>query len=164
LIGQAVFNGSIDGIRLPTASSGLALSVGYETREENGSLEPDECLKLAPSSCQGGAGGNILPISGGFKVDEFFLEGFLPLVNDVYLIDSLNFEFGYRASDYSTVGNADTWKAGLNWTLNDQFLVRVMQQEATRAPNVEELFFSPENYWIKQCNVGSMFCRQCSKH
>ena len=159
LIGQAVFNGSIDGIRLPTASSGLALSVGYETREENGSLEPDECLKLAPSSCQGGAGGNILPISGGFKVDEFFLEGFLPLVNDVDLIDSLNFEFGYRASDYSTVGNADTWKAGLNWTLNDQFLVRVMQQEATRAPNVEELF-SPittglDNATSDPCSVAN---------
>ena len=122
LIGQVIFDGTVPAVRLPAADSALALSVGYETREENGSLDPDECLKLAPASCQGGAGGNLLPISGGYKVD------------------SLNFEFAYRASDYSTIGNANTWKAGLNWRIDDQFLVRVMQQEATRAPNIEELF------------------------
>ena len=55
-------------------------------------------------------------------------------------VDSLNFEFAYRASDYSTVGNTNAWKTGLNWRIDDQFLVRVMQQQATRAPNIEELF------------------------
>ncbi|MEX0964049.1 MAG: TonB-dependent receptor [Pseudohongiellaceae bacterium] len=116
------------------------MSVGFETRDEFGSLNPDECLKLAPASCQGGAGGNLLPIAGGFRVDEFFMEGFLPLVDGMDFVESLNFEFGYRDSDYNTVGNVDTWKAGLNWTINDQLLVRVMEQEATRAPNIAELF------------------------
>lgn len=139
-IGQIILDGPVDFVQLPTASTPLALSVGYEFRDEYGSLNPDECLKLAPASCQGGAGGNLLPISGGFKVDEFFVEGFLPLVDGVNLIDSLNFEFGYRDSDYNTIGNVDTWKAGLNWRINDQFLVRVMEQEATRAPNIAELY------------------------
>lgn len=139
-IGQIVLDGPVDFVQLPTASTPLALSVGFETRDEYGSLNPDECLKLAPASCQGGAGGNLLPIAGGFKVDEFFVEGFMPLIDGMNLVDSLTFEFGYRDSDYNTVGNVDTWKAGLNWTINDQFLVRVMEQEASRAPNIAELY------------------------
>jgi len=158
-IGQIVLDGPVDFVQLPTASTPLALSVGYEFRDEFGSLNPDECLKLAPASCQGGAGGNLLPIAGGFKVDEFFVEGFLPLVDGRDFVESLNFEFGYRDSDYNTVGNVDTWKAGLNWTINDQLLIRVMQQQATRAPNVSELF-SPvttalRNATLDPCSVAN---------
>lgn len=158
-IGQVILSGPVDAVRLPTASSGLALSLGFETRDEFGSLEPDECLKLAPASCQGGAGGNLLPIAGGYTVDELFFEGALPLVDGVNFVDALNFEFGYRESDYSTVGKVDTWKAGLNWTVNNQLLIRVMQQQATRAPNVEELF-SPvttalRNATLDPCSVAN---------
>lgn len=156
-IGQIVLDGPVDFVQLPTASTPLALSVGYETRDEFGSLNPDECLKLAPASCQGGAGGNLLPIAGGFKVDEFFMEGFLPLVEGLDFVESLNLEFGYRDSDYNTIGSVDTWKVGLNWSVNDQLLLRVMQQEATRAPNVSELF-SPvttglDNAQFDPCSV-----------
>ena len=158
-VGIIALDGPVDFVQLPTASTPLALSVGFETRDEFASLEPDECLKLAPASCQGGAGGNLLPIAGGFKVDEFFMEGLLPLVDGVDFVESLNFEFGYRDSDYNTVGNVSTWKAGLNWTINDQLLVRVMQQEATRAPNVSELF-SPvttalRNATLDPCSVAN---------
>jgi len=158
-IGQVILNGPVDAIQLPTASTPLALSVGFETRDKFGSLNPDECLKLAPASCQGGAGGNILPIAGGYRVDELFIEGFLPLVDGMDFVEALNFEFGYRDSDYDTVGRVDTWKAGLNWTINDQLLVRVMQQEATRAPNVSELF-SPvttglDNATLDPCSIAN---------
>lgn len=139
-IGQIVLDGPVAFAQLPSASTPLALSVGFETRDELGSLEPDECLKLAPASCQGGAGGNLLPISGGFRVDEFFVEGFLPLVDGMDFVESLNFEFGYRDADYDTVGNVDSWKVGINWTINDQLRFRVMEQEANRAPNIQELF------------------------
>jgi outer membrane receptor protein involved in Fe transport len=133
-------SGPVDVAQLPTAASPLSLSLGYEHREENGSFVPDECLKLAPASCQGGAGGNQLPISGGFTVEEFFLEGYLPLVEDMAFAQSLSLEFGFRTSDYNITGSNDTWKAGLNWQPIDSLMVRVMQQEATRAPNVAELF------------------------
>ena len=139
-IGTVIVSGPVDFVELPWASLPLAMSFGYESRDEFGSYTPDECLKLAPASCQGGAGGNVLPVGGGFKVDEFFLEGNLPLIDGVDFIDSMVFEFGYRDSDYSTTGKNNTWKAGLNWRVNDQLLLRVMQQDATRAPNVGELF------------------------
>lgn len=140
LIVNATVGGVIRGAQLPTAQNPIAFNVGYETREENGSLNPDECLKLAPSSCQGGAGGNILPITGGFKVDEYFAETIIPLVEGMDFVESLSLELGYRASDYNISGTTDTWKAGLAWRPVDSLLVRVMQQKASRAPNVGELF------------------------
>ncbi len=137
---NATFNGPVNVAQLPWALSPLLLSVGYEDRREEASLDPDECLKLAPASCQGGAGGNILPISGGVEVQEFILEGYLPIVDNAPFARSLGLEIGWRRSDYDLIGAVNTWKLGLNWQPIDQLLVRVMQQQAIRAPNVEELF------------------------
>lgn len=139
-VGQIIVNGPVDFITSPYADAGLLMSFGYEYRQEKGSLEPDECLKLAPASCQGGAGGNLLPIDGGFKADEFFVEGILPLASGLAYAEQLDVEFGYRAADYDSVGSVNTWKFGLSWRPLDNLLVRVMQQSATRAPNVGELF------------------------
>lgn len=136
----AVADGPVNFAQSPFAESPLLLSVGLEHRDESASFNPDECLKLAPASCQGGAGGNQLPVSGGYMVDEFFIEGLLPLVSNAPFAESLALEFGYRTSDYDVVSDrANTWKLGLNWSPMSSLMVRVMQQEAIRAPNVGEL-------------------------
>jgi outer membrane receptor protein involved in Fe transport len=158
-IAAAVATGPISAIKLPTAANSLAVSVGAEYREELGSTTPDECLKLAPSSCLGGAGSNILPIAGGFDVTEFFGEAILPLVDDRPGFKTLNLELGYRISDYEHSGTDETWKVGLNWRPVDQLLLRVMQQQAARAPNVAELS-SPitsglENAKFDPCSIGN---------
>lgn len=155
----ASVGGVISGLQVPTADNPVAFNLGYETREENGSLNPDECLKLAPASCQGGAGGNLLPIAGGYKVDEYFVEAVVPLLEGKKFADSLSLELGFRSSDYNLSGTNETWKAGLTWRPIDTLLVRVMQQSATRAPNVGELF-SPvttglDNATFDPCSVGN---------
>ncbi|UJX24788.1 TonB-dependent receptor domain-containing protein [Pseudoalteromonas sp. CF6-2] len=135
----ATVNGAIEFIEIPGAGAPLSMSFGYENRREKGLFEPDECLKLAPASCQGGAGGNQLPITGGFKVDEFFLEGYLPVLDGLPGAETLDVEFGFRWADYDTVGSNETWKLGFNWRPVSDVLIRVMQQQATRAPNVGEI-------------------------
>lgn len=75
-------------------------------------------------------------------------------------VDSLNFEFGYRDSDYNSIGSVDTWKIGLNWRINDQFLLLAMEQEASRAPNASELF-SPISTGLDiatqdPCSIGNV--------
>lgn len=151
--------GPIEFLRVPFADSSLSLSVGFESRSESGAFEPDECLKLAPASCQGGAGGNLLPIAGTVKVDEFFGEGFLPLMEDKPFAEQLALEFGYRYSDYNTVGVVSTFKFGVNWNPISSVLVRAMFQQATRAPNVAELF-SPvttglDDAALDPCSIGN---------
>lgn len=138
-IASFILTGPVDLITIPTAGAPLAVSFGYEHRKETGSLTPDECLKLAPASCQGGAGGNLLPISGGYKVDEFFFEGILPVFDGKYFAEKLDIEVGFRTSDYDTTGSTESWKVGLNWRPVESLLLRVMQQKANRAPNVGEL-------------------------
>jgi iron complex outermembrane receptor protein len=133
-------NGPFDSVVSPFAESPLSMSFGYEWREEQAFSNPDECWKLAPASCLGGAGGNQLPVGGNFKVNELFTEGKLALVEDGFLTDVLELEFGYRHGNYNTVGDNGSWKLGLAWRINDEFLLRVMNNAATRAPNVGELY------------------------
>jgi outer membrane receptor protein involved in Fe transport len=138
-IASASISGEISALKLPTAEQGLALVFGIEYREEEAETVPDECKKLAPTSCLGGAGGNTLPIAGGFDVQEAFAEAILPVIDGKPGFQSLDLEFGYRFSDYNLSGSDSTWKYGLNWRPIDSLLIRGMKQRAARAPNVGEL-------------------------
>jgi iron complex outermembrane recepter protein len=135
----AVLGGQLP-VQLPSSSRQIALSYGVERRREEGAFNPDECQKLAPASCLGGAGGNSLPVGGEFRADEAFTELFVPLVDDVVAIKSLDIEAGYRRSNFTSTGESDTWKAGISWAPVDMLMVRIMQQRAVRAPNIGELF------------------------
>lgn len=140
---QTVFNASVNGeltaLKSPWASQSVVASLGVEYREEFGASTPDECLKLPPISCLGGAGGNQLPIVGGFDAHEIFGEMIVPIAMDQPLAQSLGLELGYRYSDYNPTGTYSTWKAGLNYEPFDGLLLRVMRQRAARAPNVGEI-------------------------
>jgi iron complex outermembrane recepter protein len=138
-IASASFSGALREAKSPWAEEPLAFSIGAEYREEIGVTTPDECLKLAPASCLGGAGGNTLPISGGFSASELFGEVLFPIVTDKPVFQNLTLELGFRWSDFDPTGTSESWKAGLNWALSDDFRFRVMQQKAVRAPNVGEL-------------------------
>ena len=138
---QMIMSASVSGPigTLPWVNDPIGLSIGAEYRDESGVTVPDECWKLAPSSCLGGAGGNILPIRGGFHVWEVFGEAIIPLISDVPFIQSFDLEVGYRYSDYTPTGNDSTYKYGFNWRPFESVLVRAMYQRAARAPNVGEL-------------------------
>ena len=137
---MANINGPIDAVVSPFADTPLMMSFGYEWREDMSDFIPDECLKLAPASCLGGRGGNSLPTGGSFQVNELYMEGKLPLVEDAAFAEVLELDFAYRHSNFSTVGDVSAWKLGVAWRPVSEVLVRVMNQQATRAPNVGELF------------------------
>lgn len=159
LIMSAAVTGPVAAIQIPMADNPLAVSFGVEYRDEQAATLPDECLKLAPVSCLGGAGGNILPIVGGYRVKEVFGEAILPIASGKPGIEGLDLELGYRFSDYSETGNDETWKAGLNYRPVEQLLFRVMKQRAARAPNVGELAAPQtaglDNAQLDPCSVGN---------
>ncbi|HVZ35609.1 MAG TPA: TonB-dependent receptor, partial [Polyangiaceae bacterium] len=152
-------NGPINALRLPSAEEPLAVSFGAEYRKEYAETVPDECLKLAPASCLGGAGGNTLPIKGGFDVKEVFTEAILPIASGKTGLQALDLELGYRYSDYNLTGSDDTYKYGLSWKPVDALRFRAMRQRAARAPNVGELA-SPrtaglDNASLDPCSVAN---------
>ena len=158
-IGTATIGGSVKAVQSPWASEPLAVNLGTEYREEFGQTTPDECLKLAPASCLGGAGGNTLPIQGGYSVKEVFGEAIMPIATGLAFAKSLNLELGYRYSDYNITGINRTWKAGFSWEPVDSLRFRVMRQRAARAPNVGELFAPQttglENATVDPCSIGN---------
>ncbi|MGB0894658.1 MAG: TonB-dependent receptor plug domain-containing protein [Parashewanella sp.] len=136
---SAVVNGDLteQGIMLPGTSSGLALAFGVEYRDESMSFDPDNGFQSGDGA---GQGGSSKPLSGGYDVLDVFTEFEIPLVEDKPFVEMLTFEGAYRYSDYSTGNKSDTYKAGLNWKMNDNIRVRSSLQRAVRAPNIGELF------------------------
>lgn len=160
---QTVYHGSIDGtldnVSLPWADDGLSVAFGYETRDETAFSSPDECLKEAPVSCQGGAGGNRLPVNGKYTANEVFGEAILPIMQDMQFARNVSLEVGYRYSDFDIQGDTDSWKAGLSWEILDGFRFRFMEQQAVRVANIGELFrpvtTGLDNATLDPCSIGN---------
>jgi len=136
---SGVVSGPLTFLQSPFASESVSLALGTEYREEEGETTPDECWKLAPASCLGGAGGNILPVKGGFNVSEFFAELIVPIASGMPGIEVLDLETAYRYSDYDKTGGDHTWKVGLTYAPISDVRLRAAVQRAARAPNVGEL-------------------------
>ena len=152
-------SGTIDGFRIPSAEDSFSLAVGVEFSELTASSSPDECLKLVPASCQGGAGGNRLPVNGAYDSDEYFIEATLPIVQGRTGFENLGMEVGFRSADYSVQGSTESWKAGFSWEIIPGFRFRFMEQEAVRVANVGELFqpitTGLDNARFDPCSIGN---------
>jgi len=78
--------------------------------------------------------------NGSIDVYELYTEVAVPLVSEAPFAHYLGLEAGFRRSNYSTVGNVDTYKIGAEWAPTEWLRFRAVFNEATRAPNVFELF------------------------
>jgi outer membrane receptor protein involved in Fe transport len=64
----------------------------------------------------------------------------VPLISEQPFAHYLGLELGFRRSNYSSVGNVDTYKIGGEWAPVEWLRLRGVFNEATRAPSVFELF------------------------
>jgi iron complex outermembrane receptor protein len=132
----AGWNISGDVVELPAGSAGIAAGVEY--REEYSRSEFDALQQ------SGLNGGNAIPrTEGKFDVMEYFAEVNIPLLSDAFLAEQLNLRGAYRYSDYSTVGNTDSWNIALDWAPIEEVRFRAIRAQSTRAPNINELFSPP---------------------
>lgn len=74
---------------------------------------------------------------------DYFFEAGLPILSDVPGAYELGVDLAYRSSDNSTFGEQTTLKYGLTWAPTIDARLRYTFSEATRVPNLFELF-SPE--------------------
>jgi iron complex outermembrane receptor protein len=125
------------GIKSPMASDGVGVAFGAEYRREHIDATADF---LANNNLISGNGGAATPINGGFDVYELFGEARVPLVSDMPLAKEIALELGYRFSNYSSVGNTNTYKVAGDWEVIDGLRLRGGYNRAVRAPNVRELF------------------------
>ena len=127
---QGVVSGET-GITFPGAPSPISAAFGYETKDLKTDYSPD-----APSIAddRSGAGGAAIPLSGGYDVNEIFVELGIPVM------DNLSFDAGYRYADYSTGQTTDTYKVGAFFRASDDIAVRGSFQSAIRHANLAELY------------------------
>lgn len=77
------------------------------------------------------------------SVKEVYGELLIPLLKDLPLIQSLEMELGARYSDYSTGQEVGTYKVLGSWTPAEWLRVRGGYNRAERAPNMSELYATP---------------------
>jgi iron complex outermembrane recepter protein len=113
----------------------ISSAFGVEYREESlaAVADPDSQNNLWSTS-------NRKAIKGSYNVREMYAEIGVPLLDGAAFADSLDLSLAARGTDYSSSGNVTTWKAGLNWDINEQMRVRFTQSSDIRAGNIGELF------------------------
>lgn len=125
-------NGTL--FELPAGDFGTAFGVEY--REDSSKFTPSESSQRGDLS-----GFNAqAPIAGSFDVGEVYAEINVPLLKDVPGFHTLTFEAAGRFSDYSSVGELTTYKAGMEWKPVSDVKLRSTYARANRAPSVFELF------------------------
>ncbi|MFO1249263.1 MAG: TonB-dependent receptor [Alphaproteobacteria bacterium] len=82
----------------------------------------------------------LQPVHASHNVWELALEGDVPLLRDVPLVQSFNLNLAGRYTNYSVSGRVQTWKAGFNWNVVDALRLRGTTSIDIRAPTLDDLF------------------------
>ncbi|HEX8031401.1 MAG TPA: TonB-dependent receptor, partial [Vicinamibacterales bacterium] len=141
-IAHVDFTGALGdyGLKFPWAEDGVGVNLGAEYRKEKLALNPDQSFQTGDLT---GQGAPTLPVSGSFRVIEFFGESQIPVVQNSFIYD-LSFGAGYRRSYYElSTGrkfNTDTYKLSAEFAPIKDVRFRAAYNRAVRAPNIQELF------------------------
>ncbi len=128
------------GVKSPLATEGLGLNIGFEHRNDHELLQPDAAEE---SGLLSGFGSAVAPIDDSISVAEEFVELRAPLVQGKPGAQELLFDAGYRRSDYSTIGVANTYKFEVQYAPITDYRIRASYDRAIRAPSVAEAFTPP---------------------
>jgi iron complex outermembrane recepter protein len=74
------------------------------------------------------------------KIWELFGEAAIPLIKDVTLIKSLDFNGAFRYANHEVTGGTTNWKLGDTWEPFDGILFRIVKTKDSRDPNLAELY------------------------
>ncbi len=158
---QLVFSGSVVGdssewFELPGGPVGFAAGVEYREESSDARFDPWQ-RGVIPSGSPYPAGTLISDVSdngslgfdpsvivrneyGEYDASDVFLELSLPILANTPGFRELTLDVAGRMSNYSTVGNAESWKLNLVWAPIEDIAVRGSLSQAVRAPNITELF------------------------
>ncbi len=143
---QLNLTGDISGFELPGGH--IQWAVGYENRKEEALFQPDGAASL----------GMIYFVSpdkteGDYKVDEFYGEMRLPILEGVPFADVLAAEISVRNSDYSNLSKKTTnWKYALEWGPVPSVRFRGVYAEGFRGANIGELYNGPQQLSAQNYN------------
>ncbi len=80
------------------------------------------------------------PFSGAYHNEEVYAEAVVPILKNMTLAHSLDFNAAVRETNYSTSGAVTTWKIGATYEPTEDFRFRFTRSRDIRAPNLNELY------------------------
>ncbi|HEX7857910.1 MAG TPA: TonB-dependent receptor plug domain-containing protein [Sphingobium sp.] len=144
IVASGVVTGDLGdyGITSPWATKGVNVAFGAEYRRQKLRLDTDQEFSTGDLL---GQGGETKSTMGSFNVKELFTEVNAPLVGNVTGFQDLTLSAAYRFSSYSSVGDTNTWKIGLDWSpfAGDSLSglrFRGSINRAVRAPTLQDLY------------------------
>jgi outer membrane receptor protein involved in Fe transport len=136
---QRVLEGTVSGpvAKLPAGSLDVVIGASYRDIDFN--FQPDSGLQ--PGQVVGF--NEQLPVSGNLDFKDVFVEAVIPILRNVPLVKQLSATIGARSTESSKFGSDSSYKATLEWSLNDAVRFRGGVQSAIRTPSIADLF-SPQ--------------------
>ena len=138
------------GFGLPAGNIKAALSgeIRWATYDMESDFSPTEfvnCTGLRMCLSNGGAPvrwvqNTNAEVEANNRVYEAALELNIPLLADLPMVQDLSANLAGRYTKYSTFSSVKTWKAGLQWIVNDSIAFRGTSSLDIRAPNLNDLF------------------------
>ncbi len=125
----------IRGTPFATWAGSVSVATGLEYRRERYSVNTDALSQANDFFINYGT-----PASGQDSVTEGFIETVAPLLTNITLVRSLDFNGAVRAADYTYGGFAPTWKIGLTYAPVNDLRFRAARSRDIRAPNLQDLF------------------------
>ena len=141
----------------------LRLAAGYQGRDNSSTFVPD-ILQSTVSYTDQVVG--VYPtgyMDASTSVDDLYLEALVPLLANRTGFQRLELELGGRWSDYEHADKEETYKALINWEINDWFRFRGGFNRATRAPNLGELFLATRRKSSRWAATTSAIRAACAR-
>lgn len=133
---ESSLSGYVRGDLFKLPAGGVAAVFGVEYRDQDGALVVDDAQRRGEI-----AGFNaVQSVNGSRDVYEAYTEVSVPILADQPFAHSLSVEAGYRISDYSTVGQTEAYKYGLEYAPVKWLTARAVYNKAVRAPSLLETF------------------------
>jgi len=152
------FGANIAGTLFENWAGPVKIAVGAEYRLQSLNLAtsaPDLTFNAQNLRVGGPTGAQVAPgnlkwfketvsaAKGATSVEEGDIEFHLPLLRDQPLMNHIAFNGAYRFTDYSTSGQTNSWKLGLEWQVTDDLHLRAARSQDIRAPTLFDLYQAP---------------------
>ncbi len=138
---QMSVEGYVTGPLVDLPAGPLDVVLGFLYQEDSLSDQPSQ--EFLDGEVWGGAGPvTRLPTAGSDITRAIFAEMSVPLLADIPLIQNLDLSLSGRYTDVRSYGGDSTYKAGLNWQLNDAFRIRASNGTSFRTPGLYELYLA----------------------
>ena len=133
--------------KLPAGELGIAFGVHYQHDELTD--VPGEITRA--DNAWGSTAAGVT--QGDDTTKAIFAEIEVPIVRDVFLVDSLVFTASGRYTDVDSYGSGDTYKVGLNWGITPTVRIRSSYGTSFRTPALFELYLADQTSFGDQRDV-----------